>query len=239
MRADGLRPRCAAQRRQKGRRCPFDAPDHGTVHRARPPRQNPPMQRSCHGRQRRDGQARKIPFLAHDPVDSRPRPFRDGRPYRFAYATIQAHTTLRACATLRCGIPFVPFIPLNPGESRTKISAYPRGSSCDEDAIGHRLGSCGAMDEARDHGLELIAPVVAPGEASKVALGMIRTDLAVGPGDRALDIAERRIDPFEGGRADGKCLRRTAGAPSSRWCAVPRWRGALRRPRAADSGCGP
>ena len=33
-------------------------------------------------------------------------------------------------------------------------------------------------------------------------------------------------------------VRRRAEAPSSRWCAVPRWRGARQRPRAADSGCG-
>ena len=39
------------------------------------------------------------------------------------------------------------------------------------------------------------------------------------------------------GRAHGRCVTRTAEAPSSRWCAVPRWRGALRPPRGAGSGC--
>ena len=59
------------------------------------------------------------------------------------------------------------------------------------------------MNEARDHGVELVAPVVSPGEAGEVALGMIGAELAVGSGDRALDVAERRVDPFEGRHAGG------------------------------------
>ena len=55
------------------------------------------------------------------------------------------------------------------------------------------------MDEARYHRLELITAVVAPGEAGEVASGVIGAELAIGPGDRALDVAERRIDPFEWG----------------------------------------
>ena len=51
------------------------------------------------------------------------------------------------------------------------------------------------------HGLELVAPVVAPGEAGEVALGMVWAKLAVGPSNRALDVAEGCVDPFEGGRA--------------------------------------
>ena len=51
--------------------------------------------------------------------------------------------------------------------------------------------------ETRDHGFELIAPVVAPGETGEVAPGVIGAELAIGPGDRALAVAERRIDPFE------------------------------------------
>ena len=39
-------------------------------------------------------------------------------------------------------------------------------------------------------------------------------------------------------RRHGQCLTRTAGGPSSPWCAALRWRGGLRRPRAADSGGG-
>ena len=65
------------------------------------------------------------------------------------------------------------------------------------------LGSCGAVNEARDHGVELVAPVVSPGEAGEVALGMIGAEFAVGSGDRALDVAERRVDPFEGRHAGG------------------------------------
>ena len=55
------------------------------------------------------------------------------------------------------------------------------------------------MDEVGDLGLELIAPIVATGEAGEVTLGMVGSELAVGPGDRALDVAQRRIDPFERG----------------------------------------
>ena len=53
------------------------------------------------------------------------------------------------------------------------------------------------MDETRDHGFELIAPVVAPGEAGEMASGMVGAELAISPGDRALDVAERRVHPFE------------------------------------------
>ena len=53
------------------------------------------------------------------------------------------------------------------------------------------------MDETRDHCLELIAPVVAPGEAGEIASGMVGAELAISPGDRALDVAERRVHPFE------------------------------------------
>ena len=53
------------------------------------------------------------------------------------------------------------------------------------------------MDETRDHCLELIAPVVAPGEAGEIASGMVGAELAISPSDRALDVAERRVHPFE------------------------------------------
>ena len=52
-------------------------------------------------------------------------------------------------------------------------------------------------DETLDHCLELIAPVVAPGEAGEIASGMVGAELAISPGDRALDVAERRVHPFE------------------------------------------
>ena len=63
------------------------------------------------------------------------------------------------------------------------------------------------MDETRDHGFELIAPVVAPGKTGEVAPGVIGAELSIGPGDRALDVAERRVHPFE---------RRHAGRLSAR-----------------------
>ena len=48
--------------------------------------------------------------------------------------------------------------------------------------MGRRIGSCCAMDEAQDRGMELIAPFVAPSEASStVAFSMVRVDLAIGP----------------------------------------------------------
>ena len=59
------------------------------------------------------------------------------------------------------------------------------------------MRACGAMDETGDHCLELIAPVVAPGEAGEIASGMVGAELAISPGDRALDVAERRVPPFE------------------------------------------
>ena len=52
------------------------------------------------------------------------------------------------------------------------------------------------MDETRDHGFELIAPVVAPGETGEVAPGVIGAELAIGPGDRVLDVAEHRVHPY-------------------------------------------
>lgn len=66
------------------------------------------------------------------------------------------------------------------------------------------------MDEARDHGLELEAPVVPPCEAGEVSLGVIRSELSVGAGDRGLDVAERGVDPFE--RRDAGGLAARAGA---------------------------
>ena len=98
--------------------------------------------------------------------------------------------------TLKIGRQVVALFGIDAPETK-QFLAYPRDSSCDEAAIGHRFGSCGAMDESRDHGPDLIAPVVAPGETGEVALGMIGAEFAIGPGDRALDIAERRIDPLE------------------------------------------
>ena len=97
------------------------------------------------------------------------------------------------------------------------VPGHPRESSCDEDAIGHRVGSGSAMDEARDHGLVLMAPVLAPRETGEVAVGTIRADLAIGPGDRARFTAEGR-------------LARRAAAPACRWSAPRRDRRRPSRP---------
>ena len=79
----------------------------------------------------------------------------------------------------------------------------------DESAVEHGLGASSAMDEARDHALELIAP----GETGEVVSGMIGSDLAVRSGDRALDIAERRIHPFEWRHAARFSTRAGANCP--------------------------
>ena len=62
------------------------------------------------------------------------------------------------------------------------------------------------MQEARDRGLELVAP----SEAGEVTFGVIGAGLAVGSSDRALDVSERGIDPLEGRHAG--CLAPGAGA---------------------------
>ena len=63
--------------------------------------------------------------------------------------------------------------------------------------IGHPVGSDRAIDEARDHRLELITAVVAPGENGEVAFGMVGAELEIVPGDDcAIDVSERRIHPF-------------------------------------------
>ena len=72
------------------------------------------------------------------------------------------------------------------------------------------LGASGAMQEARDRGLELVASVVAPSEAGEIAFGVIGSELAIGSGDRALDVSERSVDPLEGRHAG--CLAARAGA---------------------------
>ena len=79
------------------------------------------------------------------------------------------------------------------------------------------------MDKAGDHGVEVVSPVVAPGETGEVALGMVGTELSVGPGDRALDVAERRIDPLN------EATRAALGPEPVR---TARW---VRRPRRAHA----
>ena len=50
------------------------------------------------------------------------------------------------------------------------------------------MGARGAMNEARDHGLELEAPVVSPGEPAEVSLGVIGAELAA-PQDSVSSVA--------------------------------------------------
>ena len=63
--------------------------------------------------------------------------------------------------------------------------------------MGRLIGSFCAMDEAQDRGMELIAPFVAPSEASTVAFSMVRVDLAIGPviADQPLPRVHARQEP--------------------------------------------
>ena len=63
-----------------------------------------------------------------------------------------------------------------------------------------RDGPCtgGTARETRDHGPEMVAAVAAPGEAGGMAFGVVGAGLPVGSGDRAFDVSERGVDPFEG-----------------------------------------
>ena len=54
---------------------------------------------------------------------------------------------------------------------------------------GRRYGRSG------EHGLVLVAAVVAPSEAGEAALGGTGTELTADAGDRALDVAGHGIDP--------------------------------------------
>ena len=58
------------------------------------------------------------------------------------------------------------------------------------------------MREARDHGPESAAAVAAPGETGGMAFGMVGAGLPVGSGDRASDVSERGVEPFEGRHED-------------------------------------
>ena len=62
--------------------------------------------------------------------------------------------------------------------------------------VEHRLGVCSTMDEAWEYGLELMAPVMAPGGTGEIASDMLRAEPAIGSGDCALDLGVRRIHSF-------------------------------------------
>ena len=72
-----------------------------------------------------------------------------------------------------------------------------------EQAIGHGRGSSTGPDEARDHGREIVAPVEAVLELGEVAWHVLGADGSPGSGDGGLDVAERGVDPVEGGRFRG------------------------------------
>ena len=55
--------------------------------------------------------------------------------------------------------------------------------------VARRYGRSG------EHGLVLVAAVVAPSEAGEAALGGTGTELTADAGDRALDVAGHGIDP--------------------------------------------
>ena len=78
-----------------------------------------------------------------------------------------------------------------------------------EEAVGHWRGADGGPAETRRHGGEIVASIEAVGEFGQVAGDVL---LAGGPLDGGLDVAERGVDPLEGGWPH----RRAAGAGADR-----------------------
>src|SRR5512134_752659 len=68
-----------------------------------------------------------------------------------------------------------------------------------EEAVWHWRGSDGGPAEAWHHGGEIIAPIEAVLELGQVAGDVFLADRPVGGGDGGLDVAERGVDPLEGG----------------------------------------
>src|SRR5512147_1230604 len=68
-----------------------------------------------------------------------------------------------------------------------------------EEAVWHWRSSDGGPAEAGHHGRELVAAVEAVFELRQVAGDVLLADGPVGGGDGALDVAERSVDPLEGG----------------------------------------
>src|SRR5512134_2402198 len=79
-----------------------------------------------------------------------------------------------------------------------------------EQAVGHWRGSDGGPAEAGHHGGEIVASVEAVGEFGQVAGDVLPTDCPVGGGDGGLDVAERGVNPLEGG-----CQHRLAAGPGA------------------------
>src|SRR5512144_2566115 len=104
-----------------------------------------------------------------------------------------------------------------------------------EEAVGHWRGSDGGPAEAGHHGGEIVAPIEAVRELGQVAGYVLLADGPVGGGDGGLDVAERGIDPFEGG-----CQHRlAAGSGADRLMRASRIRDAAEASEAiADDGAG-
>lgn len=74
----------------------------------------------------------------------------------------------------------------------------PRESSSDDDPIGMRLGLGAGPGEALGDGVEIVASIETVSVAGQVALSVLGADVMIGAGERGLDVAEHRVDPFEG-----------------------------------------
>src|SRR5512144_2535225 len=68
-----------------------------------------------------------------------------------------------------------------------------------EEAVWHWRGSDGGPAEAWHHGGEIVAPIEAVLELGQVARDVLLADRPVGGGNGGLDVAERGVDPLEGG----------------------------------------
>src|SRR5512147_3347288 len=86
-----------------------------------------------------------------------------------------------------------------------------------EEAVWHWRGSDGGPAEAWHHGGEIIAPIEAVRELGQVAGDVFLANRPVGGGDGGLDVAERGVDPLEGGRQ--RCL--AAGSGVDRLMGTP------------------
>ena len=80
---------------------------------------------------------------------------------------------------------------------------YPFHSSGDDDPVGMGCGPCAGIGQTLGQAVELVAAIEAPGEAGKIALGVLGADMVVGAGERGLDVAQRGVDPGEGNPPGG------------------------------------
>ena len=75
------------------------------------------------------------------------------------------------------------------------LPAYPLHSSGDDGPVRMRLRPGAGVGEVLGQAVELVAAVEAPGEAGKVALGVLGADVMAGAGERGLDVAQGRVHP--------------------------------------------